>query len=133
MLVFLFLFAALLPAATIHTDFESGNLGRVDQVDERHFRLAVQGEKDQDGRNRQGSWYCFRVDDAGTAELTLDVIDLPGEYNFKPNRGAITGDTPPVISYDGKTWKHVTHFEYDEKEPMLRLLIKPEKPRFWIA
>ena len=95
------LLVPLLPATSIHTDFESGSLGRIEKVDERHFRLGAKGEKDQDGRNRQASWYCFRVDDAGTEELTLDIVDLPGEYNYKANRGAITADTPPVISYDG--------------------------------
>src|SRR5262249_20820629 len=53
--------------------------------------------------------------------------------NYKPNRGAITRDTPPVISYDRREWKHVTAFEYDPDEPKLRLRITPAASRFWIA
>ena len=132
------LLLALIPAvaaaaATIHTDFEGGSLGRIEKVSAAHFRLGAKGEKDQDGRNRQANWYYFRVDGAGASELTLDIVDLPGEYNYRPNRGAITKDTPPVISYDRRTWKHVETFTYDPEEPKLTLRIKPAAPQFWIA
>jgi hypothetical protein len=132
MTCFLLLAAMLLPSATIHTDFEGGTLGSIEKVSETHFRLAVKGESDQDGRNRQANWYYFRVDGA-TQPLTLDIVNLPGEYNYKPNRGAITKDTPPVISYDGVHWKHVAAFDYDAKEPKLILHIQPSGARFWIA
>ncbi len=123
----------MLAAASLHTDFEGGSLSRVEKVDETHYRLQVSGEADSNNRNRQASWYFFRVDDAGEKELTFDMTGLPGEYTFKPNRGAITGDTPPVISYDGQTWTHVKTFEYDAVEPKLRLRIQPGGKRFWIA
>src|SRR5215813_5254554 len=129
----LFLIPWVAAAVTVHTDFEGGCLGRIEKVSETHFRLAVKGEKDQDGRNRQANWYYFRVDDAGTKELTLDIVDLPGEYNYLPNKGAITKDTPPLISYDRRTWKHVEKFEYDPEEPKLRLRITPAAAQFWIA
>ena len=119
----LLLAAVLLP--TIHTDFEGGSLGKIERVSETHFRLAVKGESDQDNRNRQANWYYFRVDGAASQPLTLDIVNLPGEYNYQPNRGAITKDTPPVISYDGSHWEHVTTFEYDPTEPKLRLNIQP--------
>jgi hypothetical protein len=125
--------AGVLPAASVHTDFEGSSLGGIEKVSDVHLRLSVAGQKDQNGRNRQASWYYFRIDDAGDREMVLDMVDLPGEYNFKPNRGAITGDTPPVISYDGRTWTHVQTFEYDATEPKLRLRIKPAASRFWIA
>ena len=118
MLSFLMLLATpLLAATTVHTDFEGGSLGRIEKVSDARFRLGAKGEKDQDGRNRQANWYYFRVDGAPKRELILDIVDLPGEYNYKPNRGAITKDTPPVISYDQRTWKHIDTFEYDAGEP----------------
>src|SRR4051794_16711102 len=89
--------------AEIRWDFEGGSLEKVEQADASHFRLHAAGQTDQDGRNRQASWYYFRVDKAPPSELIFDMVGLPGEYNYKPNRGAITKDTPPVISYDGKT------------------------------
>jgi Zinc carboxypeptidase/Cytosolic carboxypeptidase N-terminal domain len=126
------LLAALL-APSIHTDFEGGSLGKIEKLSETHFRLAVKGESDQDGRNRQANWYYFRVDGASSQPLTLDIVNLPGEYNYKPNRGAITKDTPPFISYDGAQWEHVKTYEYDPQEPKLRLHIQPRGARLWIA
>ncbi len=123
----------LAAAVTIDTNFEGGSLGRIEKISETHYRLGVKGEKDQDGRNRQANWYYFEVREAPAAEMTLDIVDLPGEYNYRPNRGAITADTPPVISYDQKTWQHVDRFEYDAAEPKLRLRIRPAGSRFWIA
>lgn len=132
-LSFVFFFPLLLAAATIHTDFEGGCLGRIEKVSETHFRLAVKGESDQDGRNRQANWYYFRVDGASSQPLTLDIVNLPGEYNYKPNRGAITKDTPPVISYDGVHWTHIKSYQYDAAGPKLRLVIQPRSAQFWIA
>ena len=130
----LLLTASLLSAASVHTDFEGGSLGQIEKTSETNFRLHVAGQADQHNRNRQASWYYFRIDGAAAAELILDMVALPGEYNFKPNKGAITGDTPPVISYDnGRTWTHMTSFEYDAAEPRLRLRVKPQAARFWIA
>src|ERR1700683_2249608 len=105
----IFLLAALLLPG-IHTDFEGGCLGKIERVSETHFRLAAKGESDQDGRNRQANWYYFRVDEAPLKPLTFDIVNLPGEYNYVPNKGAITKDTPPVISYDGVHWEHVATF-----------------------
>jgi len=134
MRTFMMLLAApLMAATTVHTDFEGGSLGRIEKVSDARFRLGAKGEKDQDGRNRQANWYYFRVDGAPRRELILDIVDLPGEYNYKPNRGAITKDTPPVISYDQRTWKHIDNFDYDANEPYLRLRIAPAAARFWIA
>ncbi len=129
----LFLIPLTLTGATIHTDFEGGSLGRIEKVSGTHFRLAVKGEADQQHRNRQANWYYFRVEGAGKAALTIDMVDLPGEYNFQPNRGAVTADTPPVISYDQRTWKHVENFTYDAAEPKLTLRVTPQSQRFWIA
>jgi hypothetical protein len=119
--------------AVLHSDFEGGSTGRIDKVSDRHFHVGVEGETDQDGRNRQATWYYFRVDDAPREEMIFDMIDLPGEYNYRKNSGAITQETPPVISYDGKTWTHITDLEYDRTEPKLRIRIKPASSRFWVA
>jgi hypothetical protein len=124
----------LLSTITFHSDFEGGNIGASRQVSPTHWRLAVKGQTDQDHRNRQANWYYFRVDGAPKEQpLTLDIVNLPGEYNYKSNQGAITKDTPPVISYDNLHWEHVKTFEYDPAEPKLVLHIQPSAARFWIA
>jgi dienelactone hydrolase len=125
--------AEALSDITIHTDFEGGRLGRVEQVAPAHFRCGVAGQSDQDGRNRQANWYYFRVDGCRRREVTVDLVDLPGEYNYKPNRGAVTADTLPVYSYDGRNWRHFEATEYDATEPRLRLRLTPESDSVWIA
>ena len=122
-----------LAAITFHADFEGGSLGKVDTVSPTHYRLHVLGEVDQDKRNRQASWYYFRIDGARGQDLTLDLVDLPGEYNYKPNKGAIVSETRPFFSVDDKTWTTLESTSYDTAEPHLRLKIRPTADRFWIA
>lgn len=127
----LLVFAAVL---TISTSFDGGSAGSVQHVSDSHVRIGVRGDKDQNGRNRQASWYHFEVKGAQPGKpVVIDMIDLPGEYNFQPNRGAITGATPPVVSYDGRNWTHIETVDYNEDEPYLRLNIVPKSSRFRIA
>jgi hypothetical protein len=123
----------LLAAISFHTDFEGGSLGRAQEVKRGHYRCPVIGQVDQDKRNRQASWYYFRIDGARGQALTLDMTDLPGEYNYRPNRGAITAETLPFFSEDGERWKQITDAEYDTAVPLLRLRITPAANRIWIA
>jgi zinc carboxypeptidase/carboxypeptidase M14-like protein len=115
------------------TDFEGGSLGKVVKVTDTYTRCILLGEVDQLGRNRQVSWYYFRIDGAPDSELTIDFTDLAGEYNFRPGNHAVTPDTPPVYSYDGRHWEHVAKENWYAFEGSMRLRIKPAKSRLWIA
>jgi hypothetical protein len=126
----LLLFAA---AVTFDAGFEGGSLGAVETIAPDHYRAHLRGDVDQDKWNRQANWYYFRVDGARGRELTIDLVDLPGEYNYKPNKGAITEDTPPFYSEDGQTWKPLDTADYDASVPLLRLRVKLASNRFWIA
>ncbi len=105
----------------------------MEQVTPDHYRCAVQGESDQNGRNRQASWYYFRVDGAPRRELTLDLTDLAGEYNFHPGTHPVNKNTRPVYSYDGKHWTTFKTVEWDERLLILRLRLTPKHSTFWIA
>jgi hypothetical protein len=118
---------------SIHTDFEGGALGKIVRVAETHFRCGVKGESDQDGRNRQANWYYFRVDGAKDQALTLDLVDLPGEYNYRPNRGAVTGETLPWYSEDNRHWRPIETAEYQPDTPLLRLRLRSRANKIWIA
>ena len=118
---------------TFATDFEGGSLGKVVRVTDTYTRCILLGEVDQFGRNRQISWYYFRIDGAPDSELTIDFTDLVGEYNFRPGAQAITPDTPPVYSYDNQHWTHVAKDNWSAVASSMRLRIKPAHPRLWIA
>jgi hypothetical protein len=126
-------FGAAAKPISVFSDFEGGALGKIERVSETHFRCGVKGESDQDGRNRQANWYYFRVDGAKGQSLTIDLIDLPGEYNYRPNRGAVTGDTLPWYSEDNERWRQIETAEYQADAPLLRIHLTPRTNRIWIA
>lgn len=125
--------ALALLTVSVFTDFEGGSLGRVRQLGENWLECAVKGEADHEGRNRQATWYYFRLEGAAGRLVTIDLVELAGEYNYKPNRGVLDDRTPPVYSYDRRTWRHLTDVEYDASVPRLRLRIQPERSPVWIA
>ncbi|MGQ9919673.1 MAG: M14-type cytosolic carboxypeptidase, partial [Bryobacteraceae bacterium] len=127
---------AMAPAAvSVHAGFESGSIGRVEHIAPFHIRCAVKGEVDQDKRNRQASWYYFAVKGAAGREITVDLIDLPGEYNYRPGNLAINGATRPFISYDRRTWTALPDaaVDWDNTVPRLRLRFTPSRSPVWIA
>ena len=119
---------------SVTSAFEGGSAGRIEVVSLNHVRVGVQGEKDQDGRNRQANWYSFKVKGVQPLKpVMIDLVDLPGEYNYQSNRGAVNAETPAVWSNDGRTWHHVEDFQYDPTEPHMRLRITPSRGNFWVA
>jgi hypothetical protein len=128
MLAFL-LFASL----SVHTNFDGGNIGKCDPVTPTHLRCEVSGQVDQDGRNRQANWYFFRVAGVNGRDITVDLEKLPGEYNYKPNRGAVTKDTVPLYRLDNGPWKHFETTGYDAALPRLRVVVKGARSEFAIA
>lgn len=118
----------------VSADFPNGSVGQITVVSPLHLRIGVKGQTDQDGRNRQASWYSFRVSGVPKkAEVILDLVDLPGEYNYQANRGAITADTRPYWK-EGKKgeWQEALG-DFDAKEPKWRLRIRPKKSEFLVA
>jgi zinc carboxypeptidase/carboxypeptidase M14-like protein len=126
----LFFLAALV---SIQANFEGGNIGKIETLAPDHFRCHVTGQTDQDGRNRQGNWYYFRVDHAVNHTITFDLVDLAGEYNYQPNRGAITKDTLPFYTSDQVHWYPVEEAAYDASVPSLQFKIKAPADTFWVA
>ncbi|MBI5283077.1 MAG: hypothetical protein HY858_15435 [Candidatus Solibacter usitatus] len=120
-------------AITLSSAFEGGNIRDYQQVAPGHFRIALPGESDQEGRNRQANWYSFRLDGVRGKPLTIELTRLEGEYNYRPNKGAVTGDTPPYYSLDGRAWKPWEDFTYDGETPKLVLRMTPQSDRLWVA
>ena len=120
-------------AVTLSSSFEGGNIREVQHLGPAHLRISIPGESDQDGRNRQANWYYFRLDHVKAKPLTLELVNLAGEYNYQPNKGAVTADTPPYFSNDNITWQPVTDFTYDPETPKLVIRLTPQQDQVWIA
>jgi len=129
------LLLALALAISFNTKFEGGNLGPVETVGPLHYRCPVTGEADHQNRNRQASWYYFRIDGARNQPLTLDLTNLLGEYNYQAGTHAVTANTRPVYSEDNRTWRHLTDSEisWNDTRKELTLKLTPRANRVWIA
>lgn len=114
-------------------NFEGGCLAKIERTGTANFRCHVKGQVDQDGRNRQANWYYFRVDGAKGRTLTFTMVDLRGEYNYRPNVGAITGDTLPFFSANRIDWLPVEKASYDVSVPSLTYTIEIPSDQVWIA
>jgi len=119
--------------ATLFLDFEGAHLGPVRQKAENWLECSLVGDIDQNGRNRQASWYYFRLEATPGEEVIIDLVDLPGEYDYRPNRGPIDDRTPPVVSYDQVQWQHLETVEYDPSIPRLRIRLRPQRSPVWVA
>lgn len=122
-----------LAAASVATNFEAGSAGKSEWLSGTHLRVAVLGETDQDGRNRQPSWFYFRIDGVRGRDLTIDLSDLAGEYNYRPHDGSGLRGTLPVYSYDRRTWMHMEESQWIEGQSVLRFRLKPAADRVWVA
>jgi hypothetical protein len=118
-------------SVTISSDFEGGCLGKVEKLSDTEFRCAIPGQADHEGRNRQASWYHFRVDGAKGREITVVLTDLKGEYNYKPAPACVRVDTPPLVTGDGSTWRHLDKIEIRGNEAVLRFT--PDSDTFWVS
>ena len=123
---------ALLAAAVV-ADFPGGSVGKADWVAPDRLRIHVEGQSDQDDRNRQANWYYFRLDGVKGRELAIELTDVVGEYNYKPGTHAVSADTHPVFSYDDETWTHFEETEWDDAKKELRFRLRPESDTVWIA
>ncbi len=92
--MFAYLFVA---GIGVLTNFEGGSAGKVERVSATHLRCAVVGQADRDHRNRQADWYYFELTNLPKREVTIDLVDLAGEYNYQSPAYSVTKGTRPVL------------------------------------
>jgi hypothetical protein len=123
-------------AVTFNSNFQGGSIGKVEKLSPSSFRCFVQGQHDERGRNRQASWYYFRMDQVRGRDLTLTLTDFVGEYNDRPGACPAGPDTVPVFSEDGgKSWRHFPNsaFSWDDARKEMTLVFRPEADSVYIA
>jgi len=116
-----------------NTRFEGASLGKIVAVKENEFRCAVVGQYDERGRNRQVSWFYFRLENAAKRPMVLTFTELEGEYNDKPGAVSLDKTDQPVISYDQRNWTYLTDTSWDEENKELTLRFTPEQDTVWVA
>ena len=116
-----------------NTSFEGASLGLIEKIGETEFRLHVKGQQDSRGRNRQATWFFFRVDDVAGRELTLRLTSFKGEYNDKPANSPAGAWFRPVISEDGVSWRNIETAAWDVKRDELTLTVRPAGNVLWVA
>ena len=118
---------------TFNLNFEGASLGKIEPIDATTFTCHVRGQQDERGRNRQATWYYFRMDHVAGKELTVTLTDFVGEYHDKPGANPMGPDIVPVFSNDGRTWQHFPVIEWDPKKKETTLTFRPERDSIWIA
>lgn len=116
-----------------NTAFESGSLGKIEKLSETEFTLHVKGQQDARGRNRQATWFYFRMDDVAGRELTLRLTSFKGEYNDRPAPAPAGAWFRPVISEDGETWQHIAAAAWDVGKDELTMKVQPRGNTLWVA
>jgi Zinc carboxypeptidase/Cytosolic carboxypeptidase N-terminal domain len=115
------------------TDFEGGSLGAVERLGEGSYRCRVKGQQDEHGRNRQASWYFFRMNGVKGRDISLTMSDFVGEYNNKPGACAMGPDIVPVYSEDGEHWRGFSEVKWDDLAKEATIRLRPEGDSIWIA
>ena len=127
--------AEMPPAAKpvlFNTAFESGSIGLIEKLGEDEYRLHVRGQQDARGRNRQATWFYFRMDDVAGRDLTVRLGSFRGEYNERPSTPAGAW-MRPVFSVDGETWEHFKDADWDDAKAELTLRVRVAANTVWIA
>lgn len=118
---------------TFNLAFEGSSLGKIERLSDTEFRCHVLGQQDERGRNRQATWYYFRMDGAGGKDVTLTLTNLVGEYHDKPGACAMGPEIVPVFSDDGHHWKHFPDFTWNEQKKEATLRFRPRGDSVWVA
>jgi hypothetical protein len=124
--------AAALKPVLFNTAFESGSIGLIEKLGDDEYRLHVRGQQDARSRNRQATWFYFRMDDVAGRDLTIRLAGFRGEYNERPSTPAGAW-MRPVFSTDNENWTHFKEAGWDEEKAELTLKLRVSANTLWIA
>ena len=117
-----------------NTNFPGGCLGKIVALEVADsFRCYIPGQYNESGRNRQASWFFFRVENVKDRDITLVMTDYIGEYNLRTGTVPMKATIAPVCSEDGKTWQHIDTMDWDNEKKETTLRLRPTTDVLWIA
>jgi hypothetical protein len=133
-LFFLIVPVFALEPVRFNSDFPGGSLGKIVALDEPDsFRCSIPGQYNEAGRNRQTSWFFFRIENVKDRDVTIIMTDYIGEYNLRPGAVPMKASIQPVCSEDGQTWQHIETIIWDNTKKEATLRLKPKTDTLWIA
>src|SRR5665213_1729405 len=118
---------------TFNLNFEGASLGQIERLGDTSFRCHVRGQQDERGRNRQATWYYFRMDHVADKDLTIILTDFVGEYHNQPGANPMGPDILPVLSADNQHWRHFPHFKWDPEKKEVTLNVHATGDSIWVA
>jgi hypothetical protein len=93
----------------------------------------VPGQQDQRGRNRQATWFYFRMDNVRGRDLTVTLTGfLPGEYNDRPS-SHVSYEMLPAFSHDGVHWQYFSTWTWNKEKVEGTLKFHAEGDSIWLA
>jgi hypothetical protein len=117
-----------------NSHFPGGSLGKILALEKPDsFRCFIPGQYNEAGRNRQTSWFFFRIENVKDRDVTLIMTDYIGEYNLRLGAVPMKASIQPVCSEDGKTWKHIDTMIWDNEKKEAILRLHPKTDTLWIA
>jgi hypothetical protein len=113
--------------------FESASIGDIDKLGANDFRFHVIGQQDSRGRNRQATWYYFRMENVAGRDLTLHFTDFKGEYNDAPSKSPVGQNYRPWFSEDNEHWQVFPEMAWDTEKDEATVKLRPRGDVVWIA
>jgi hypothetical protein len=110
---------------SVHSDFESGNIGTVEKVGESEWVLSLPDDNDNpDLPDTWRAWWYVRFDGATTAApMTITVTNNVWPYDYLP-----------VYSYDQKVWRRFEESEVTRPDQNSARVVKRfEESTVWLA
>ena len=117
-----------------NSNFPGGSLGKIVPLESPDsFRCHIPGQYNESGRNRQTSWFFFRIENVKDRNITLVMTDYIGEYDLRPGAVPMKATIAPVSSEDGQTWRHIDTMDWDNEKKEATLRLRPATDVLWIA
>ncbi len=135
--VFYFLLTHLLSAQELepirfNTNFPGAAIGKIEALETDSFRCFVDGQYNQYGRNRQPTWFYFRIDGGQGRKITIALTNFDGEYNNHRASQVLNRDCP-VFSYDNVNWQLFPEAKWNQETKELVFSFTPKGNSIWIA
>lgn len=117
-----------------NSNFPGAAIGKIEYLGPDRYRCYVDGQYNQYGRNRQPTWFYFRMDGVKGRTIHLTLTNFLGEYNNRPYKNGALGIRDLACgSSDNINWSKITNSRWNTETNELEISVSPESDQYWIA